>query len=232
MARTKERRKLMGFNLDEIFERYGRPDPDTISILNKNGVDLSYVGHAEITRALCEIDENWTWEPVLGADGLPAIRIQHGHIPRRDKEPIQVDMATMWGKLTLCGVTRWAVGSVEAHKPDLDKELVSDFLRNAAMRFGIALTLWMKDASSQPVSQTRRMESGTDKRMPSVNVTQPAGQASEKQIAFAKSMLKAGKHKGPANLESLSKGEATALIDQLKAGTYRDADTSDVEEPF
>jgi hypothetical protein len=36
------------------------------------------------------------------------------------------------------------VGSVRADKPDLDKELVGDFLRNASMRFGICLSLWSK----------------------------------------------------------------------------------------
>jgi len=36
------------------------------------------------------------------------------------------------------------VGSVRADKQDLDKELIGDFLRNASMRFGIALSLWSK----------------------------------------------------------------------------------------
>jgi hypothetical protein len=36
------------------------------------------------------------------------------------------------------------VGSVRADKPDLDKELIGDFLRNASMRFGICLSLWSK----------------------------------------------------------------------------------------
>jgi len=158
----------MSMNLDEVYGRYGHPDPATISVLNKNGVDLAYVGHAEITKALSEIDAQWTWEPILGADGLPAIRIQHGSIPRRDKEPILVEMATMWGKLTLCGVTRWAVGSVEAHKPDLDKELVSDFLRNAAMRFGVALSLWMKD-STAPASRPQM----TQRSAGNTTITEP-----------------------------------------------------------
>ena len=48
-------------NLDEVYGRYGHPDPATISVLNKNGVDLAYVGHAEITKALSEIDAHWTW---------------------------------------------------------------------------------------------------------------------------------------------------------------------------
>jgi hypothetical protein len=75
-----------------------------------------------------------------------------------------------------------------------------------------------------------RMEQGTDKRMPEVTVTQPAGLASEKQVQFAKSLLK--KHDYPAipNLDSWGKHEMTALIDSLKNGTYRPDDTP--EEPF
>lgn len=77
----------------------------------------------------------------------------------------------------------------------------------------------------------QRMTSGTDSRMPEVRVTQPAGVASDKQINFAKSMLKAGGHPYPANLDSMTKGEATALIDALKAGTYK-PQVNEGEEPF
>jgi hypothetical protein len=50
----------------------------------------------------------------------------------------------MWGELTILGQARLGVGSVRADKQELDKELVGDFLRNAAMRFGICLSLWTK----------------------------------------------------------------------------------------
>jgi hypothetical protein len=39
---------------------------------------------------------------------------------------------------------------VRSDKPDLDKELVGDFLRNAAMRFGICLALWSKQDWEAP----------------------------------------------------------------------------------
>lgn len=215
-------------NLDQVFEQYGHPDPATVSILDKNGVQLSYVGHAEITRALSEIDPNWTWEPVLGADGLPAIRIQHGQIPRRDREPILVDMATMWGRLTLCGVTRWAVGSVEAHKPDLDKELVSDFLRNAAMRFGVALSLWMKDTGNAPRPAMVTRQQG------SITVTQPANQISDKQANMIRALCKSAGRTVPANLGAMTKSQASGFIDRLKAGEEPQTETpaDDIEEPF
>ena len=217
-------------NLSEVYQHYGQPDPATVSVLNKNGVELSYVGHAEITKALAEIDPEWTWEPVLGADGLPAIRIQHGEIPRRDKEPILVNMATMWGRLTLCGVTRWAVGSVEAHKPDLDKELVSDFLRNAAMRFGVALSLWMKD-TPEP---TGRPQMTTNQRG-NVTVTQPSNTLSEAQERAIRAISKSMGRTLPSGLQSFTKQQASACIDALKNSQNPEpAEEQDMspEEPF
>jgi len=85
-------------------------------------------------------------------------------------------------------------------------------------------------SQSPATSNGPRMEQGTDKRMPEVTVTQPSGLASEKQVQFAKSLLK--KHDYPAipNLDSWGKQEMTALIDSLKNGTYRPDDTP--EEPF
>ncbi len=131
---------------------YYTPDPTTVSQLDKNGVVLDYVGHAEITRILCEIDPEWSWEPAAWIDGRPATHLQVGKLRKRDGTTVELPTVSMWGRLTLCGVTRVAVGSVEGHKADIDKELVSDFLRNAAMRFGISLALWAK--GTPPARQT------------------------------------------------------------------------------
>jgi hypothetical protein len=63
----------------------------------------------------------------------------------------------MWGWLTIHGKEMLGVGSVKADKMELDKELVGDFLRNASMRFGIALSLWTKqeweDLGGKPAPQ-------------------------------------------------------------------------------
>jgi len=210
--------------LDEVFAHYGHPDPSIVSVLDKNGVQLSYVGHAEITKALSEIDCNWSWEPVLGADGLPAIRTQHGKIMRRDKDPLLVEMSTMWGKLTLCGVTRWAVGSVESHKPDLDKELVSDFLRNAAMRFGIALGLWMKDtAPTKPRVITQSADGVTTER--------PANAPSDKQVWLYKKLLKEAGKLPPLDLPSMDKFQVSKAIEALKNNEPEEIPLPE-EEPF
>lgn len=126
--------------LVSVLKQYGKPDPSIVSKLPKRfkkpdgsfgSIELDYVGHADVTRMLIEIDPMWTWEPVAWEDGRPAITVTNG-------------MATMWGRLTVLGKTMLGVGSCDAGKQDMDKELVGDFLRNAAMRFGICLSLWTK----------------------------------------------------------------------------------------
>lgn len=116
----------------EVLKKYAVPNPEIVGKLPKGGITLDFVGHADITRQLIEIDPCWSWEPVaFDSDGLPAYRVENG-------------MAHMAGRLTVHGVSRIGVGSVAHNKPDIVKELISDFLRNAAMRFGICLALWTK----------------------------------------------------------------------------------------
>ena len=117
--------------LSNILTKYGVPDPKIVGKLPKGNVQLDFVGHADVTKFLLETDPNWRWVPCAWVDGRPAIHVENG-------------MATMWGELTVLGQSRLGVGSVRADKPDLDKELVSDFIRNAAMRFGFCLSLWTK----------------------------------------------------------------------------------------
>jgi hypothetical protein len=118
--------------LEEIISKYGIPDPKIVGKLPKGGMQLDFVGHADVTKMLIEIDPEWTWEPTaFDANGLPAYRVENG-------------MAHMAGWLTILGVRRLGIGSVMHNKPDLLKELISDFIRNASMRFGVCLSLWTK----------------------------------------------------------------------------------------
>jgi len=117
--------------LKEIISAYGVPDPSIVGKLPRGGITLDFVGHAEITRILIDVDVNWSWEPCGWDNGRPAIHEVNG-------------MAVMWGYLTILGKTMLGVGSARSDKPDLDKELIGDFIRNASMRFGICLSLWSK----------------------------------------------------------------------------------------
>jgi len=117
--------------LEDILTKYAVPDPSIVGKLPRGGIQLDFVGHAEINRILIDIDPMWSWEPCGWDNGRPAIHEANG-------------MAVMWGKLTILDKTMLGVGSVRSDKPDLDKELIGDFLRNASMRFGICLSLWSK----------------------------------------------------------------------------------------
>jgi len=138
-------------NIDKlraVLDEYGVPDPKIVGKLPRGNIQLDYVGHAEITKILIKIDPLWDWRPLkIDDDGLPAYRVENG-------------MAHMAGELTLLGHTRLAVGSAPHNKQDLLKELVSDFIRNAAMRFGVALSLWSKEewsdspAPAKPAKKT------------------------------------------------------------------------------
>jgi hypothetical protein len=88
-------------------------------------VHLDYVGHAAVTDRLLTVDPLWSWEPMaLGPDGLPAL-----------------DRAgNLWIRLTIHGASRLGVGDGRNAK-----EQIGDAIRNAAMRFGVALDLWTKD---------------------------------------------------------------------------------------
>jgi hypothetical protein len=119
--------------LRKVLTDYAVPDPKIVGKLPKGGITLDFVGHADITRILIEVDPLWSWSPVAWDDttGMPKIHVANG-------------VATMWGTMTVHGKTMLGVATCQANKPDLYKELASDFLRNAAMRFGISLSLWTK----------------------------------------------------------------------------------------
>jgi hypothetical protein len=138
--------------LRAVLEQYAIPDPKIVGTIPRNGQALSYVSHADITRILIEVDPLWSWQPIEWVNGRPAIHVENG-------------IATMWGTLTLLGKSMIGVGSVRADKQDHEKEVVGDFLRNAAMRFGIAISLWSKQdwsdnttITSLPAAQARRAE--------------------------------------------------------------------------
>jgi hypothetical protein len=102
---------------------------------------------------------------------------------------------------------------------------------------GMAGSDMTKRPSREEMSKVQRtsngpaVERGTDPKMPSVTITQPAGLASEKQVYFAASFYKKAEREVPKQwLATLNKGEISALIDDLKAGKFPEPDTA--EEPF
>jgi len=108
------------------------PFPKTaIGRMPKGGATLDYVGHAAVTQRLLEVDPCWHWEPLALDDrGLPAFD----------------DMGGLWIRLTIADVARLGYGNANGKKGgDAVKEVIGDAIRNAAMRFGVALDLWAKE---------------------------------------------------------------------------------------
>jgi hypothetical protein len=131
---------------------------------------------------------------------------------------------SLWGRLIIHGVSRIAVGSVDAHKPDLDKELVSNLIVNGAMRFGIALALWTgEDApvvtqipsrASQTAPEPRKPQSATSAPHPSESSDDEAERATDAQERKIFAMSKKLSLLPPAR-GTLTKEAATRKIDQL-----------------
>jgi hypothetical protein len=107
-------------------------------------VHLDYVGHAQVTARLLDVDPMWSWEPIaLGDNGLPVFDQNGG----------------LWIRLTVGGVTRLGYGDSQGKNgPNAVKEAIGDALRNAAMRFGVALDLWSKSDIHSAVEQSTARE--------------------------------------------------------------------------
>ena len=110
--------------------------PACKSWMTEKHTHLDYVGHAEVTRRLLDADPLWRWEPMgFAADGQPA----------RDAD------GGMWIRLILhddtgVEVSRIGYGDAQGKRgANATKEVIGDAIRNAAMRFGVALDLWSKE---------------------------------------------------------------------------------------
>lgn len=91
---------------------------------------IDYVGHADVTARLLEVDPHWTWRPFTGEE-LAAI-------PPAFRDGL-------WIMLTVLGVTRPGYGDADGKRGgNAVKEAIGDALRNGGMRFGVALDLWAK----------------------------------------------------------------------------------------
>jgi hypothetical protein len=126
----------------EQLKKLREPFPaNQIGKLPKGGVQLDFVGHGFITQRLLDVDPLWNWQPVaLDPVGLPLLD----------------EFGGMWIKLTVCGVTRLGYGDAGGKKgPDAIKVAIGDALRNAGMRFGLALDLWCKGDPDAPVPKHR-----------------------------------------------------------------------------
>ena len=186
-----------------------------IGRLPKGGAMLDYVGHAAVTSRLLEVDPEWSWEPLaLDPTGLPLYDVKGG----------------LWIRLTIGGVTRLGYGD----GPD-PKQRIGDAIRNAAMRFGVALDLWAKEDITETTTHTD--ETPLPARQPRKDspwVDGLDGPPSPAQTRMMFALLKGDDGKARPRDESLAiiagitgrevessseltKGEVSAVIEALKA---------------
>lgn len=115
-----------------IWEELRKPFPtEVIGKVNKGFGQIDFVGHAAVTDRLNSVDPTWTWEPMA--------RDEHG-------APYINEKGGLWILLTVGGVTRPGYGDDDGKtNPNSIKVAIGDAIKNAAMRFGVALELWTKD---------------------------------------------------------------------------------------
>ena len=146
-----------------------------IQKLPVGGTKLDYVSHAWVTDRLLEIDPEWTWEPV-GFDeyGLPKLDSTGG----------------LWIKLTVCGVTRYGYGEPQGRdQHDKVKGAIGNAIRVAAMRFGVALDLWIKE---EPVAETKETKDGFKPNPVYAKMVQRIAEAASiKELMECKEVIKA-----------------------------------------
>lgn len=166
-------------------------------------IHLDYVGHAAVTDRLLDADLEWSWEPLaIGLDGLPVFDKKNG----------------LWIRLTVKGVQRLGYGSAEAKSWSapgaFEKEIIGDAIRNAAMRFGVALELWHKGelhktdpstpppqseddwppadgAETEPARKVPARKSASQPNKPAAKTPQRAGQfAAVGQVRYLMQLVK------------------------------------------
>jgi hypothetical protein len=132
---------------------------EQIQKLPTGGLQLDYVSHAWVTDRLLQVDPLWTWKPLAFTEsGLPAFDNNGG----------------LWIELTVCGVTRYGYGEPQGRdKFDQTKGAIGNAIRNAAMRFGVALDLWAKEAPAEtkPAPKaTKELSTATQKMIERINI--------------------------------------------------------------
>lgn len=163
-------------------------------------VHLDYVGHAAVTDRLLKVDPEWSWEP-MGVDqfGLPALD-QAGNL---------------WIRLTVAGMTRIGVGDGMSMK-----ERIGDAIRNAAMRFGVALDLWSKEEIGGDQDQPDQdLGAVPDERELAKSrawaLTKKHAETQDQRVAFLDAALQA---RG-SSLVAATAADFTALADEWEASS-------------
>lgn len=147
------------------------------AVISTAHLHVDFVGHADVTDRLLSVDPSWNWEP-LGFDsfGSPAFDGNGG----------------LWIKLTIGGTTRLGYGHADGKTGgDAVKEAIGDAIRNAAMRFGVALDLWRKETVV------------AEDDVPAREVERPAQTVDERKAELRSQIVTISKRKGRHKVEEI-----------------------------
>lgn len=182
---------------------------------------LDYVGHAAVTDRLLSVDPAWSWEPLALDDrGLPALDSK----------------GNLWIRLTVLGVTRIGVGDGKSAK-----EVIGDALRNAAMRFGVALDLWTRDelesrsTDDSPSKTPRKIPpkvtppSITDPQLRKIMALFNEGGVTDRETRLQITIETIGREISSSS--ELTKDEAAKLIDRLERDIAEAPQDGDSQPP-
>lgn len=131
---------------------------------HKDVIHLDYVGHAAITDRLLDVDPGWDWRPLCfdKETGLPLFDKNGG----------------LWIELEVLGLKRLGYGNAASVSfkdvGSREKEVIGDALRNAGMRFGMALDLWHKGelhVDEEPEKTTEKKKETTKNVVKPVRAT-------------------------------------------------------------
>lgn len=163
---------------DKVCNRHHRVKCETCKQnITDAHLHLSYVGHADITRRLLEVDPYWSWKPAYHAvdHDLLMAAIASGNEKIVDSlianaPPLRDQYGGMWMVLTVHDdegkpVETLGYGDHEDKPPgpQATKELIGDGIRNASMRRGLALDLWSKSDRAEDERQQLAAEAAEAK---------------------------------------------------------------------
>lgn len=173
--------------------------------ISERHIHIDYVGHADVTDRLLSVDPEWDWQPkatdpdpdllkaALASGDPEIVRQVIENAPPKFEEDRNGSPVGLWIKLTVGGKTRLGFGSCPSNQNDAAKVLIGDALRNAAMRFGVALDLWAKGDRADPTRE---------------NATASAGQASRRGPTAADTFENAAPAR-PANGNGQQRGQVS-----------------------
>ena len=196
-------------------------------------IHLDYVGHADVTIRLLEVDSEWSWAPkatdvdpellkaAMASGDAEIVRAVIENAPPKFETDRNGSPVGLWIKLTVGGVTRLGVGSCPSNQNDAEKVLIGDALRNAALRFGVATELWAKGDRADPTAENATASAGQASRRGS---GQSAADAFENAAPAAPRQNGNGQQRGQVSRPAQPQGAAPAAGEDIDIDAQAFAD--------